>query len=199
MKKRNPTKYELAKQDRLRRVKNRSNKREILLASVASLIGTMAIVVIGNKLTEKSSGLPQNNHPPSKFTKPTDYEPEDWELSATETKKQAFLDTCLIFYNLLLKNNTFTESLTKMQGGNSPQFNDGKMTYRNLNEHINGEHLWLKIWCSIGGRLNTQELEATGGCNEIDKDVQVGSLVITRDEIENYIHSKSHTRAHLEV
>ena len=180
MKKRNPTKYELAKQDRLRRVKNRSNKREILLASVASLIGTMAIVVIGNKLTEKSSGS-------TNFKGHMDE--EDWEQEAKKTQKQIFLDTCLLIYNLHLNNNTFTQSLSEIQGGTSPQFHDRKMTHRIKHDYITRDHLWFKVWCIIGGGLNTQEREAIGECNEIYKDVQVGSLVITQDEIKKYISS----------
>lgn len=182
MQKHRLSKYEIAKRDRLRRVKNRSNKREWLLAGIATLLGTAAVVVVGSRMSTKSE---YGNH--LHLTSP-----DDSELSiAREAEREAFLETCLYFESLRQQGLSFTESLTVIQSGKQPVFSKGMMKHRgSKDEFETRSHTWFKIWCYIGGELNAEESkDIPGGCNGIDDIIRVGSLDIHRSDIENYIRS----------
>ena len=175
MQKHRPSKYEVAKRDRLRRVKNRSNKREWLLAGIATLLGAAAVVIVGSRMSTKSE---YRNQPPSVRS--------DYDIA-----EETFLESCLYFYSLRQEGLSLTESLTRIQAGIQPEFRNGKMKHRGSDDEFETkDHTWFKIWCYIGGGLNPEESEnIPRGCHDIDDTIRVGQLVIHRSQIEKYIHS----------
>ena len=204
MQKRKLSKYEISKQDRLRRVKNQSNKREWLLAGAAALLGTAAVVFVGNSMAAKSENAPQGRgfadqfHMTSTQDIATPDPPRhdggfagnaDDELIAARETRESFLNSCLYFDYLRKKGKSFSQSLTIIQGGIKPTFNRGIMTHRDPQDQFNTrDHHWFKIWCYLGGKLNTYESKnIPGGCNEIDNTITLGGLVISRNDIEEYV------------
>ena len=204
MQKRKLSKYEISKQDRLRRVKNQSNKREWLLAGAAALLGTAAVVFVGNRMAAKSENAPQGRgfadqlHMTSTQDIATPDPPRhdggfagnaDDELIAARETRESFLNSCLYFDYLRKKGKSFSQSLTIIQGGIKPTFNRGIMTHRDPQDQFNTrDHHWFKIWCYLGGKLNTDESKnIPGGCNEIDNTITLGGLVISRNDIEEYV------------
>ena len=205
MQKRKLSKYEISKQDRLRRVKNQSNKREWLLAGAAALLGTAAVVFVGNSMAAKSENAPQGRgfadqlHMTSTQDIATPDPPrhdggfagnaDDDELIAARETRESFLNSCLFFDYLRQEGKSFSQSLSIIQGGIEPTFNRGIMTHRDPQDQFNTrDHHWFKIWCYLGGKLNTYESKnIPGGCNEIDNTITLGGLVISRNDIEEYV------------
>ena len=204
MQKRKLSKYEISKQDRLRRVKNQSNKREWLLAGAAALLGTAAVVFVGNSMAAKSENAPQGRgfadqlHMTSTQDIATPDPPRhdggfagnaDDELIAARETRESFLNSCLFFDYLRQEGKSFSQSLSIIQGGIEPTFNRGIMTHRDPQDQFNTrDHHWFKIWCYLGGKLNTYESKnIPGGCNEIDNTITLGGLVISRNDIEEYV------------
>ena len=188
MQKRKLTKYEISKRDRLRRVKNQSNRREWLLASIATLLGTAAVIIVGSKLTAKSEDR-SHSHATSTQDSGVVGNAHD-EMDDLETQKRAFLETCLYFDYLRQYGYSFSESLSIIQGGGvTPKFSDGMMTHRNPQDQSpTRNNNWFKIWCYIGGTLTQLEKEGIpNGCKDIDNTITLGDSDIHRSEIKDYV------------
>ena len=166
MKNRKLSKYEIAKQNRLRRVKNKSNARDLFLAGVVTLLGTLAVTMVAMQRTK--------------------YDRDEVEGHEEEKhlKRATTLEVAHHFHKLKRKGLSFTESYDDItppvKGVKSAR--DTMVGSSESPGGIDKYNSWVKLWCCIGGEFNKAEIK---GLNKEVADITQEDFITPADAEES--------------
>ena len=156
------------------------------MTGVTTLLGTAAIILLGNRL---AAGRVKER-PHRQIIDDDDEETYDEETLNNETQKLIILRTGYWFYCLRKRGYSFTDVLATIQQRQAPPPAGAQMFHRTEGDLIDQDHMWLKIWCYIGGTLNESE-QIPGGCTGTGTMIRVGrNAKVTEAEIIAYAKAR---------